>query len=154
MPGQHPPSQRQQNEEADGRLQEETRVEHAPLSINGTMVKRVSSFRCLRVQINDDLTWTHHTDFIRKFSRQRLFFLRRMRRLNMDSRFLCNFYRCIIESILTGCITTWYGSCTAMNRKALQRLVKSAQHNTSMELPSMEDLCTLLPTPQEGQPDH
>ncbi|KAI3362516.1 hypothetical protein L3Q82_012829 [Scortum barcoo] len=35
---------------------------------------------------------THHTDFITKSARQRLFFLRRLRRLNMDSRILCSFY--------------------------------------------------------------
>ncbi|KAI3352071.1 hypothetical protein L3Q82_020888 [Scortum barcoo] len=33
-------------------------------------------------------------------------------------------------------------SCTALNRKALQREVKAAQHITRMELPSMEDLYT------------
>ncbi|KAI3376373.1 hypothetical protein L3Q82_016855 [Scortum barcoo] len=36
----------------------------------------------------------------------------------------------------------WYSSCTALNRKALQRVVKAAQHITRMELPSMEDLYT------------
>ncbi|KAI3363482.1 hypothetical protein L3Q82_012093 [Scortum barcoo] len=68
------------------------REEHAPLSINGTTVERVSSFRFLGVHISEDLTWTHHTDFITKSARQRLFFLRRLRRLNMDSRILCSFY--------------------------------------------------------------
>ncbi|KAL3065254.1 hypothetical protein OYC64_015433 [Pagothenia borchgrevinki] len=58
----------------------------------------------------------------------------------MDSRILCNFYRCTVERILTGCITAWYGSCTALNRKALQRVVKTAQNITRTELPSMEDL--------------
>ncbi|KAI3373570.1 hypothetical protein L3Q82_022165, partial [Scortum barcoo] len=36
-------------------------------------------------------------------------------RLNMDSRILYRFYRCTTESILTGCITAWYSSCTALN---------------------------------------
>ncbi|KAI3369695.1 hypothetical protein L3Q82_024541, partial [Scortum barcoo] len=57
-------------------------------------------------------------------------------------RILCSFYRCTIERILTGCITAWYSSCTALNRKALQRVVKAAQHITRTELPSMEDLYT------------
>ncbi|KAI3363562.1 hypothetical protein L3Q82_012171 [Scortum barcoo] len=51
-------------------------------------------------------------------------------------------HQCTIESILTGCITAWYSSCTALNRKALQREVKAAQHITRTELPSMEDLYT------------
>ncbi|KAL3059094.1 hypothetical protein OYC64_011094 [Pagothenia borchgrevinki] len=53
---------------------------------------------------------------------------------------ILTFYRCTIESILTGCITAWYGSCTALNRKALQREVKTAENITRTELPSMEDL--------------
>ncbi|KAI3373379.1 hypothetical protein L3Q82_021927, partial [Scortum barcoo] len=102
---------------ADRGLQEEAeRGTRPPLSINGTTVERVNSFRFLGVHISEDLTWTHHTDFITKSARQRLFFLRRLRRLNMDSRLLCRFYRCTIESILTGCITAWYSSCTALNR--------------------------------------
>ena len=100
-------------------------------------MERVSSFRFLRVHSTEDLTWTlHTTTTITKKARQRLFFLRRLRRFNMDS----NFYRCTIESILIGCITAWYGSCTALNRKALQRVLKTAQNITRTELPSMEDL--------------
>ena len=62
---------------------------------------------------SNDLTWSAHTDKVVKEARERLFFLRRLKRLfflrrlkkfGMDS----NFYRCTIESILTGCITVWY----------------------------------------------
>ncbi|KAI3374503.1 hypothetical protein L3Q82_006319 [Scortum barcoo] len=47
-----------------------------------------------------------------------------------------------IERILTGCITAWYSSCTALNCKALQRVVKAAQCITRTDLLSMEDLYT------------
>ena len=117
-------------------------AENALITIYGTTVERVSSLKFLGVHICEDLTWTHHTDAITKTARQRLFFLRRLRRFNMDSRILCNFYRCTIESILTDCITAWYGSCSALNRKKLQRVVKAAHHITRTELPSMEDLYT------------
>jgi hypothetical protein len=43
---------------------------------------------------------------------------------------LTNIYRYTIESILSGCITAWYGNCTAYNHKAFQRVVRSAQHIT------------------------
>ncbi|KAI3355623.1 hypothetical protein L3Q82_017912 [Scortum barcoo] len=48
------------------------REEHAPLSpsTGRTTVERVnSSFRFLGVHISEDLTWTHHTDFITKSAR-------------------------------------------------------------------------------------
>lgn len=39
-------------------------IHHHILSINGTTLKRVISFRFLRVQISKDLTWTQHIDTI------------------------------------------------------------------------------------------
>ena len=36
-----------------------------------------------------------------------------------------NFYRCTIKSILSGRLTAWYGNCTARNRRALQRVLRS-----------------------------
>ena len=36
--------------------------------------------------------------------------------------FLRKFYSCTIKSILTGCITVWYGNFSASDRKAIQRL--------------------------------
>ena len=96
---------------------------HAPIAINGTAVERVSSFRFLGVHITEDLTWTLHTTTITKKARQRLFSLRRLRRFKMDSRILCNFYRCTIESILTGSITALYGSCTALDRNFKDKII-------------------------------
>ncbi|KAI3376831.1 hypothetical protein L3Q82_000406 [Scortum barcoo] len=103
----HGGCQRPQNKGADGGFQEEAETGTCP-----PFHQWVSSFRFLRVHISEDLTWTHHTDFDTKSARQQLFFLRRLWRLNMNSRIFCNFYRCTIESILTGCITAWYSSCT------------------------------------------
>ena len=45
----------------------------------------------------------------------------------MDSVILTNFIRCTIESILASCITVWYGSCTARDRKVLRSVVRSAE---------------------------
>ncbi|KAM9559886.1 ras-related protein Rab-40B isoform 3-T3 [Salvelinus alpinus] len=41
--------------------------------------------------------------------------------IGMCPHILKRFYSCIIESILTGCITAWYGNCLTSDRKALQR---------------------------------
>ena len=42
----------------------------------------------------------------------------------------------------TGCITAWYGNCLASDRKALQRVVRTAQYITETKLPAIQDLCT------------
>jgi hypothetical protein len=56
------------------------------------------------------------------------------------SEILKRFYSCNIESILTGCITAWYGNCSASDRKALQRVVRTAQYITGAKLPAIQDL--------------
>jgi hypothetical protein len=64
----------------------------------------------------------------------------KMERFGTGHRILKMFYSCTIESILTGRITTWYGKCTALDRKALQRVVPTAQYITGAELPAIPDV--------------
>lgn len=117
MPGQQPPSQRQQNRGADREL---------PVATG---------------------RWTHpyHHQWDYAGQNQQLQVTLGSHSCDlgaMDYRILCNFYNCTTESILTSCITAWCGNCTALNHEALQRVVKTAQHITMMELPSMEDIYT------------
>jgi gmma-aminobutyric acid receptor subunit gamma len=65
-----------------------------------------------------------------------------LRRFGMGPQILKSFYSCTIESILTGCITAWYGNCSASDRKALQRVVCTAQYITGAKLPAIQDLYT------------
>ncbi|KAL3048745.1 hypothetical protein OYC64_008258 [Pagothenia borchgrevinki] len=53
---------------------------------------------------------------------------------------MLSFYRGATESILSSCITLWFGSCTAADRKSLQRIVNSAQRIIGAPLPSLEDI--------------
>ena len=67
----------------------------------------------------------HQQNSVVKKAQQRLFHLRRLKKFGLSPKAL-NFYRCTIESILSGYSTAWYGNCSAHNRKALQRVVRSA----------------------------
>eukprot|EP00061_Rhincodon_typus_P006719 g27680.t1 len=62
---------------------------------------------------------------------------RRLREFGMFIRSLTNFYRCAIESILSGCITAWYSNCSTQDCKKLQKVVCTAQTITEANLPSM-----------------
>ncbi|CAI5695096.1 unnamed protein product [Oreochromis niloticus] len=113
---------------------------HPPIHIKGTAVERVNSFKFLGVHISEDLTWTTNCSKLVKKAHQRLFFLRTLRKNHLSSDILVNFYRCTIESILTNCITVWYGNCSASDRKALQRVVKTAQRIAGAPLPAIKDI--------------
>ncbi|KAK1784208.1 hypothetical protein P4O66_003963 [Electrophorus voltai] len=78
---------------------------YQPVTISGTTVERVDSFRYLGVHISQDLSWSRHTSSLAKKARQRLFHLRRLRDFRLPSKVLRNFYTCTIESILTANIT-------------------------------------------------
>ncbi len=116
--------------------------EHTPITIDKTPVEQVNRFKFLGVHITEDLTWSAHTDAVLKKAHQRLFFLRPLRKFGTSPRILRSFYTCTVESILTGCITAWFGNSTAGNRRALQRVVRTARHIVGGEVPSLQDIYT------------
>uniref|UniRef100_A0A672I8N9 Reverse transcriptase domain-containing protein n=2 Tax=Salarias fasciatus TaxID=181472 RepID=A0A672I8N9_SALFA len=117
-------------------------TQYPPLTINGVAVERVSSTKFLGVYISDDLSWTTNTTALAKKAQQRLYFLRKLKRVSVPPPIMITFYRGTIESILTSCITVWGGSCTDYNRKALQRIVRTAERIIGAPLSSLQDLYT------------
>ncbi|KAI4885335.1 hypothetical protein NFI96_001849 [Prochilodus magdalenae] len=99
-----------------------------------------SRYVFLGVHISEDLTWSLNSSTMVKKAQQRLYFLRSLKKAHLCPRILVDFYRCTIESILTNCISVWYGSCSASDRKALQRVVKTAQRITGTQLPTIESV--------------
>ncbi len=95
-------------------------VDHPPLTIDSSTVERVCSTKFLGVHITEDLTWTTNIKSISK-AQQRLHFLHRLKRASLPPPILTTFYRGTIESVLTSCITVWYGNCNAADRKTRGR---------------------------------
>ena len=71
---------------------------------------------------------------------QQLYFLRMLKGAGMSTSILKSFYRCVVENILTSCITVWYCSCTVAEKQALQRVVNSAQRIIGCSLPSLSTI--------------
>ena len=88
----------------------------------------------------------------------RLFHLRRLKKFGVGPKILKAFFRGTTESILTGCITAWYGNCTAQSRKMLQRVVRTAERISGCELPSIQETykarCVKKALPITGDPSH
>ncbi len=113
---------------------------YTPLMISGTTVERVSSFKYLGVNISEDLTWTTHIQTQVKKARQRLYHLWQLRKFRVSPAILKTFYSGAIESVLTQCISVWYGNVSNQDCKALQRVVCLAEHNSESALPSLQDI--------------
>ncbi|KAK1791630.1 hypothetical protein P4O66_013631, partial [Electrophorus voltai] len=100
----------------------------------------VKNIKLLGVHIAENLTWTLNTSSITKRAQQRLYFLRKLREAHLPSPILTIFYRGTVENILSSCIITWFGNCTAFNRKTLQRIVGTAEKIIGVSLPSITNM--------------
>ena len=111
-----------------------------PLHINGDCVERVSIFKFLGTNITEDPSWTTNTHHMVKKAQQRLHFLRILRKHHLEEKLLVSFYRCSIESVLAYCISTWHTSCSAADKRALHRIINTAQKVSGCALPSLQDI--------------
>ena len=75
-----------------------------------------------------------------KKARQRLYFLRQLKKFNLNSEILVQFYRATIESVLCFSITVWFGSLTHDQIHSLNNIVKTASKIIGTELPSLWEI--------------
>lgn len=107
-----------------------TRTEHAPILIDRAAVEQVESFKFLGVNITNKLSWSKRTKTVVKRARQNLF------PPSGDWKYLA----WVLRS--SKGITALYGNCSASDRKALQRVVRTTQYVTGAKLPAIQDLYT------------
>ena len=87
--------------------------------------------------IQEDLKWDNHiTSQIKKCSK-RLFLLRQLNKLKVDSKILCLYYNPMISSVATYVIGSWYNSCgttllpqLAWIEKKAKKLIRKQDHQT------------------------
>jgi hypothetical protein len=80
------------------------------INIDEAVVERVETYKFLDVHITNKLSCSKHTKTVVTRVQPNLFPLRRLKRFAIGPQIIKRFYSCIIESILTGCITAWYGN--------------------------------------------
>ncbi len=86
-----------------------------------------------------EVTNTHIQTQVKK-ARQRLYHLRQLRKFRVSPAILKTFYSGAIESVLTQCISVWYGNSSSQDCKALQRVVRLADRISGSALPSLQDI--------------
>ncbi|KAK3552196.1 hypothetical protein QTP86_005277 [Hemibagrus guttatus] len=86
------------------------------MDIEGSSAEIVKSTKFLGVYLLENFTWSLKTSSINRKAQQHL-----------PPTILTVFYRRTIESILSSCITAWFGNCTVLDHKNLQRIVRTAE---------------------------
>ncbi len=100
----------------------------------------VGHLKFLGIHITDDFSWNKNIVLWWRKPNNNYAFWEGLQKAGMSNIIMINFYRCVVESILTNNITICFGSCSAADRRALQRVVKTVQKVTASSLPSMEDI--------------
>ena len=79
----------------------------------------ISEMKLLGVIVSDDLKWKKNTDFSCQKARQKLWTLRRMKRMNMDPSHIWDVYTKEVRSLLELAVPVWHSGLTT-GYKAVQ----------------------------------
>lgn len=114
--------------------------DHAPLTIHDTVVEQVTEYKYLGTTISYNLDWSKNVNITEKKANRRLFFLRQLKKLNIDNTLLVLFYKSIIQSVIMYTLICYYGNLTCASKGKIDRPRKTAQRIIGLELPSMESI--------------
>ncbi|KAK3565403.1 hypothetical protein QTP86_007939 [Hemibagrus guttatus] len=109
--------------------------DHSPLNINVSNVEIIKSTKFLGVHLVENMS------SITKKAQQHLYFLRRLKKAHLQPLILTTFYRGTIKSILSSCITAWFGNCTVSDHKTLQWIISLiTSDSVNAEIASLPDV--------------
>ena len=86
----------------------------------------MSSFKNLGTVVDSKLSLNNNGVYVYKKAHQRLYLLRKLRSFGVGSHVLESVYHCLVESVLSFNIVTWYGHLSVKNRARLARVVNTA----------------------------
>ena len=108
-----------------------------PVTIDDKEVENVKTHKHLGCIIQEDLKWGNHITSQIKKCNERLFLLRQLNKLKVDSKILCLYYNAMISSVATYVIGSWYNSCVttllhqlAQIEKQATKLIRKQDHQT------------------------
>lgn len=96
---------------------------------SGLMKNVWKSFRTSSSWVSTYLSWSIHVTAAVKKAQQHLHFLWVLNKLDLHHNMLLSFYHSAIESTLKYCLTARYAWCTVADRRALQRVINTAQNH-------------------------
>jgi hypothetical protein len=96
------------------------------IKINGSVVERVDNYKYLGTVINNKLCWQENTNLICTKARKRIYFLRTLRRFNVDPTLLRLFYNSVVLSVITFNVSSWFENLPKHMSMKLERIDKTA----------------------------
>ena len=114
--------------------------ENTPVNIKGANVEKVEEYKYLGNIIDHKLKGNLNVSQIHKKCNQRLYFLRKLRNVKVDSTILTLFYTSIIQSVLSFCISSWFGSCLEGDKGKLSKIIKCGKKLGCVNVKHLDEL--------------
>ena len=107
-----------------------------PLKISDQIIDQVLY---LGFTIDEKLHWSEHLNNIKSKAINRLYFVRKLGQFKVDRTLITLFYKTVIESVLTFCITCWGGNSSKGDRIKVERIIKISEKFTT-HVPHLDEL--------------
>ncbi len=98
-----------------------------PVLINNQPVETVETYKYLGTVIDNNLNGRKNAERIYKKAIQRLYFVRKLKYVNVDKTIISLFYKSVLETVMSFCIVCWYSGCTQVEKRKLNRIISSAK---------------------------
>ena len=93
---------------------------------DGTQIECVPHVKLLGVIVSQDLRWTLNTEYICMKARQKLWIMRRMLKLDLDTDKMFDTYTKEVRSILELAVPVWHSRLTKQQTQDIERIQKMA----------------------------
>ena len=114
--------------------------EFMPVNIKGDNVEVVKEYKYLGNVIDHKLKGDLNVSQIHKKCNQQLYFLRKLKNVKADRTILTLFYTSIIQSVLSFCISSWFGNCSDGDIGKLSKIVNCAERLGCVNVKHLEEL--------------
>ena len=110
-----------------------------PLKINDQIIDQVCTYKYLGITIDEKLHWSDDINNIKSEANKRLYFIRKLGQFKVDKTLITLFYKFVIESVLSFCITFWGGNSSKGDRTKVDRITKILEKFTT-HVPHLDEL--------------
>ena len=105
-------------------------TEIMPLKINDQIIDEVCTYKYLGITIDEKLHWSDHINNIKSKANKRLCFVRKLGQCKVDRTLITLFYKSVIESVLSFCISCWGGNSSKGDRIKVDWIIKISEKFT------------------------
>lgn len=118
------------------------------LTLNNSVIDRVSTFKILGVLITDNLAWEANTNLLLSKSAPRLYYLRQLKRSGLLEADLLIYYKAIIRPVLEYACPVWHPGLTKLQsdliegiqRRALRIILPTLSYSEALDISRLETL--------------